>query len=468
MISLLAGAWAAAEPSVVTVRPEPTDELLANPGIGWQTFNRSSAQDKNLPGWIPSTIYYARWGWSAVEPRPGAIDTKLIDGALQQARAAGQKLAFRIMCCTPDKTRSYGPAWIRAVGGRVLVADRSGVEGIEVVDLDDPIVLERHLDLIRRLGERYDGNPDLDHVDLGSVGWYGEWHMSHSRVAKMPTVENCLKVVDAYLAAFKRTPLIMLLNAEQCAAYAIRRGTGWRADSLGDLGRFSATWNHMKVAYPVWYRKAQAQDAWKTAPIAFEPPDEVADYIKRGWPLRYIFNYGLALHGSHYNGKSGRLPQEPQFQEELKRFLRRLGYRFVLNELRHAAQARAGTMMEISTQWQNVGSAPCYKPYRVAYCLSDGKGFQRVFAGSVTVNQWMPGSIEVFTEEFLQNPKELPPGPVQQLSETITLPADLKPGDYTLALGIIGESGEVPVVRLGIQGRAKDGWYPLSRITVSR
>jgi hypothetical protein len=47
----------------VCVVPEETDEILANPGMGWETFHKTATQDKNLPAWIPSTIHYARWGW---------------------------------------------------------------------------------------------------------------------------------------------------------------------------------------------------------------------------------------------------------------------------------------------------------------------------------------------------------------------------------------------------------------------
>ena len=51
---------------------------------------------------------------------------------------------------------------------------------LEVPVLDDPDVLAAHLDFIKRLGGRYDGHPDIDHVDIGTVGWWGEWHMSES------------------------------------------------------------------------------------------------------------------------------------------------------------------------------------------------------------------------------------------------------------------------------------------------
>lgn len=33
----------------VVVTPQETDEILANPGMGWQTFHRTSKQDKTLP-----------------------------------------------------------------------------------------------------------------------------------------------------------------------------------------------------------------------------------------------------------------------------------------------------------------------------------------------------------------------------------------------------------------------------------
>ena len=68
--------------------------------------------------------------------------------------------------------------------------------------------------------------------------------------AQLPTLENRMKVVDAYLAAFKKTPLIMLLNGKECTTYAIQHGAGWRCDSLGDLGSFHPNWNHMINGYP--------------------------------------------------------------------------------------------------------------------------------------------------------------------------------------------------------------------------
>jgi len=50
----------------VRVEPKETDAILANPGMGWETFHRTADDDKNLPSWIPSTVHYARWGWGTL------------------------------------------------------------------------------------------------------------------------------------------------------------------------------------------------------------------------------------------------------------------------------------------------------------------------------------------------------------------------------------------------------------------
>ena len=347
------------------------------------------------------------------------------------------------------------------------MADHGNEGPFPIPDMDDPAILDRHLDFIKRLGARYDGHPDIDHLDLSSIGWWGEWHLSRSKNCKLPSLENRMKVVDAYLAAFKKTPLIMLLNGKECTTYATQHGTGWRADSMGDLGSFSPTWNHMRNAYPDWIRNAKVNDVWKTAPIAYEPPAAVREFTEKGWPLRWIFNYALACHGCYFNGKSGRLPDDPYFRAELERFLRRLGYRLVLKELAHPAQTKPGAKLTLAIKWQNVGSAPCYRPYRIAYRLTNDQGFAQTFVGNVTVNHWLPGSIDLFTDEFFKEPPDLPPGPIYDVSDTISLPANLPTGKYTIAVAVVDQTS-APVVQLAIKGRANDGWYSLSKIQIAK
>ena len=455
---------------VETVRivPEETDAVLANPGVGWETFGRPATEDKNLPDWITSTIHYSRWGWEVLEPEPGKIDYAFLDEVLAETHASGQRLGFRVMCCSTRPGRPYHPEWLEDVGGKILTCDYSGTEGLLVPDLDDPVVLERHLDFIKRLGERYDGHPDVDHVDLGTVGWWGEWHMSGSKAGKMPTMANRKKIIDAYFAAFRRTPLLMLIGGGECLNYAAGLGAGWRADCLGDMGGFSKNWCHMCDAYPKLIPDAGVQDAWKTAPVAWESCWEMRRWVKEDWSLRYIFNYALAMHGSYLNNKSAPLPEGENVRAEIEHFLRRLGYRLVLRQLEHPARIGAGEQLTLAMKWQNTGSAPCYRPYRVAYRLTSETGGEKVLTGNVTVEKWMPGHVETFSEEFVKNPPDLPLGPIVDVADRVVVPAGMPAGLYHLSIGIVGEQRSEPVVQLGIEGQTQDGWYPLSEIEITR
>ncbi len=190
--------------------------------------------------------------------------------------------------------------------------------------------------------------------------------------------------------------------------------------------------------------------------------------MDEGWSLRFIFNYALALHGSCINNKSAPLPPGDDVREEVERFLRRLGYRLVLTELKHPARARPGDTLRLAMKWQNLGSAPCYKPYRLAYRLSSAAGNERVFVGEVTVDRWLPGEIELFTEGFFEQPADLPPGPVYEVGDVVRLPDDLPPGAYVLSIAVVGVDTAQPVVQLGIKGRDQAGWYPISKLEVAR
>ncbi len=455
----------------VAVTPEQTDEILANPGMGWETFHRTRTQDKNLPDWIPSTVHYARWGWGTLEPEKGNIDYDFLDGVLKETREAGQQLAFRVMCCSTTPNRPYHPAWLRGEQGAVVMTRYGDGPQLEVPVLDEPVVLEAHLDFIKRLGARYDGHPDIDHIDLGTVGWWGEWHMSRSSNAPMPKPDTQKKIVDAYLSAFKKTPLLMLIGGDDMLKYATQHGTGWRADCLGDMGGFSKTWCHMRMAYPQRLPEADAIDAWKIAPVAWETCWDMRKWVAEGWSLRFIFNYALALHGSAINNKSAPLPEGDNIRPEVERFLQRLGYRLVLKEVKHPSMAQPGGKIPLAMKWQNVGSAPCYKPYRVAYRLSNNQGYEKVFVGQVTVDKWLPGSIDLFTNDFFKQPADLPPGEVYDVADAFTLPKDIPGGEYGLSVGVVGVVGVEtthPVVQLGIKGRDGDGWYPVSRIRISQ
>ena len=79
----------------------------------------------------------------------------------------------------------------------------------------------------------------------------------------------------------------------------------------------------------------------------------------------------------------------------------------------------------------------------------------------------MPGSIETFDEKFFKEPADLPLGEIVQVVESVNLPADMPIGKLNLAIGVVGEYTNKPILRLAIKGRTDNGWYPLSELEIS-
>ncbi len=362
------------------------------------------------------------------------------DTVLKDCQESGQKLAFRVMCCSTTRNEPYQPGWLKQVGGKELVADYRGTD-FPIADFDDPTTLERHIDFIKRLGKRYDGHPDIAHVDIGSIGWWGEWHLSGSHTNKMPSLENQIKVIDAYLAAFKKTPLLMLIGGGPALKYATEHGAGWRADCLGDMGGFSRTWYHMRDAYPVEIKESRIQDVWKTAPVAWETCWDIRKWVSDGWPLRYIFNYALALHGSYINNKSSPLPTRDDVRPEIRAFPPQARLSTVAQgveaSFRREARSQDRTAHEVAKRW--LRSLLQALPARLS-AEQQGRLQQGLCLRASAVNHWLPGSIELFTDGFFKEPSDLPAGEIAAVNDSITLPADIPAGYVHLVAGGCGRA----------------------------
>ncbi len=433
------------EETRMKVTPKEIDALLANPHMGWQTFHRFADEDANLAG-LPSTSAYFRLYWSEIEPAEGEIDFAKFDDLLARARRAGQKLAFRVMCTGSAREYMCVPEWLKDKGCPGFEYRRQGKGVLHwVPDMDHPMFQEAHFRLIRELGKRYDGHPDLDLVDIGTVGLWGEWHMSGTGV-DVPSLETRLAIIDAYCEAFAETPKVMLIGDEEGMKHAIGKACGWRADCLGDMGGFSRTWNHMDDFYLQQIEKTGAGQAWRMAPVAFESCWEMGKWKQEGWDIRYIFDYGLNCHASYHNNKSAPIPEGTR--DEVERFLRRMGYRLVLRELRHPSTAAAGDALALDMVWENVGVAPPYRDYLLAVRLTHtdtGKAFTHV--GDTSIKGWLPGE--------------------KGFTETVGAPEGLEPGRYELALAIVDPATKEVAIRLAIEGRGEDGWYAVSRVQIA-
>ena len=364
-----------------------------------------------------------------------------MDDVIDEARTKGETLAFRIMSVHEGSS----PQWLLDLGVESVAADDSVFP-----DHNDPLFLQYHQRLVQAFGDRYDGSADIDHVDIGSVGCWGEWNTSccSSTVDTcnqyFPTEANQVAIVDWYFDAFPDTPLVMLVGGQ--VEYATSQGAGWRGDCFGDYGMFSATWNHMDDSYGPAAADPIVGNAWKTAPVQFEVCGVTQEWQDLGYDIDLILQKGLEWHLSVLNAKSSPIPTD--WRARVDEFQKRMGYRLVPRQLTHTSEAAPGGALLLHSQWENIGVAPFYHPWPLAYRLraaSDDVVAQ--WTSAADLRTWLPGA--------------------HQAQDVVHLPPTLGAGTYSLDAAILSEDGARAHVKLAIEGVRGDGWYPLSRVQIA-
>ena len=227
-----------------------------------------------------------------------------------------------------------------------------------------------------------------------------------------------------------------MLGTHGCT-YAAKHGKaiGWRADCFGDMRYLEGhpdvpdggNWTHMWDAYPKEVAQCGVADAWKYAPVTMESCGTVASWDKMGYDFDWIIEQGYKYHTSIFMPKSVHFPD--RVMDKMIEFDRRIGYRFVLRHMVLPLEAKPGARVKFELFMDNVGCAPIYRPYRLAYRFSQGKK-SYIVKSKQDIRNWMPGHT--------------------WFEDRISIPEQLKAGELDLDIGIIG-SDDLPVLR------ARDG-----------
>lgn len=447
----MASGLSAQDNPTVVVRPVEIQDVLANPGMGIQTFERfkgdalnpgekwseegpmqAIASPQTAPQFPPSTVAYCRWFWSQLEPVQGHVRWDVIDTALRQAHAHGQRLAIRLAIYDQDHPL---PEWYRNSGAKRANTPSSKDGNIWQPDFSDELYLKYWGALVSTAAQRYDGDPDLDSVDISTVGYWGEGWSDY-----MPPLPVQQRLIDLYLNGFHRTPLLMNFDEPDALRYGTAHGAGWRFDCLGNM---SKPWSEMLDQYPEEIAETGIGDVWKSAPVSMEACWVPSTWAKRGWDVTYILDEALRWHISTLNVKSTALP--PEWRTQFEDFERKMGYRFALRRAVWNREVRAGDSLGLKTWWVNEGVAPVYRGYVLAFRFGAGRR-NAVVQTPADVRRWLPGDA-VFN------------GP-------LFVPRDLAAGSYDVSVALLDPDTMQPAVRLAIQGRGQDGWYRLGSVQV--
>ena len=460
----------------VVVRPVDTGTALDNPGMGWvfhyydngiRNYGSRLAASDTVDEFPGLTVVYLRLAWSYLEPEEGHFNWSVVDSPAQRWIAKGKKVALRFTTSETGQQIYATPEWVRKAGAQgTFTRNRQVVTegGVWEPDFDDPVFLEKLERFLAAAGRRYDGNPNIAFVDVGTLGVWGEGH-SFATTLKQYERSTVFKHIDLHLKYFPRT--LLNVNDDFAGPESGDRpepdATGLRAP--GDPGRVDYGREKgmtlrddsilVQAGDRAYFHANMAKAYWPDRPVILES-EHYGSSVKRGaWQdgsryLDAVEDYHASYASIHW------WPRE--FLQEnralIDRMNRRLGYRIQLVDASWPKSAALASPFRFNATWRNGGVAPCLPGGRPAITLKDRDG----------------GIAGVFVDESF-DVKTLAVGPPEQaptLRQTagFTFPPGLKPAVYDVYVSV-GTRDGTPVLALPLPDGDGQRRYRLGTLSIT-
>lgn len=463
----------------IVVHPKDTGIGLVNPGMGWIFYNYDNnlgtytvnlAPTDTVPEFPGVSTVYMRLDWSDLEPEEGEYNWPILDTPMQKWVQAGKRVAFRFCTSESNPSAPYAyatPPWVVKAGAKGFHLNAQGniaKDGpIWEPDFDDPIFLEKVDHFLAAAAARFDGNP---HVAFMDVGTYGVWGEGHPLSRKRYSFATIRRHFELYKKNFKCTPIIVNDDfigqggGMGTIGYARDQGMGYRDDSIMVLGGADAYF-HAYLSYNFWPRV-----------LVILESEHYGISKKHGfWGDGHLYLQAIEQYHASYAGVHW-YPREflAANRDLVDRINLRLGYRLQLLEASWPAEVTTGGPMAIGYSWRNTGVAPCLPGGHPAVTFEDEKGgIAGVFVDQEFYIRDLPvgpsGQAQIISR--FKELKTLYEQENDQPLVTYNLPPSqiLRPATYGVYISVGTATGE-PMIALPLPGDDGHRRYRLGSINV--
>jgi hypothetical protein len=414
----------------IVVRPRYKPGSLDNPLKGWCPYTNAG------PIYQPYSMVFQYISWRELEPKQGEYQFEKWERSWDSKLGKNKHIVFRVFIDYPSQ-RSGLPDWLRQAG--VQETDYDDYGGGKSPQYNDEKMLAAMEHLIAALGKRYNTNPRVAFIQLGLLGFWGEWHTyPQPKLYATPATEQ--RVIEAYRKAFPDKKL-MVRYARDFAGQ--QEWLGFHDDMFPEDTDNGQDWSFL-----AGIRREGRSENWKRAVVGGEMvPGKAGQWLGA--------NYEKTLEmveRSHFTWVGPYCPalesqNSATFSQRSEELVRKMGYEFQITEVTHAQSIIRSEPLSLRLKGKNIGVAPFYYPWVVEWGLLDTSG--KVVAVQPTkwdIRLWLPGEFQEQTQ----------------------LQFDVPAGKYRLALGIRDPWTHQPAIGLANDVTAVDGWQVLSELEVKK
>lgn len=409
------------EPTAPTSVEPPTTGSTSVTSIE-HTYSKNDGPFKNpLKGWNSgwdggndhpeSSVGFQYIPWKEFEPRDGKFDRNAVENIIDNEGSKNRHLILRLYCDWHGKDyESDCPAWMYTQAG---VKRLKGDNGRYITDYNSPEYIAQAQDAIRALAAAYDDDPRIYAVQMGVIGYWGEWHTWGSDFGG-DFYNITRNTEDAILTTYTTS----FDNAKIMARYPWRDPTQ-SANGIGFHNDFFVANNGHSEEFDT---AVTTGNQWTSNPIGGEVPPRGNGEANN--EKNALFNGGAGraiIEAGHYSTmKAGdyRVTAGDSNYESYMRLHKQMGYNYQIDLARFPQSLSRSNQLNAQVIGTNIGVAPMYFDWDVQFALLDAN------------------DNPVITENSSTNLTSILPGAMFTFSSDIAL-STVASGDYRLAVRII-------------------------------
>jgi uncharacterized repeat protein (TIGR02543 family) len=452
----------------VTVNPKEYKPGLNNPYKGFrQGIFRSESGFGKWKNPEYNTIWRHYIAWSDIESNADDGVQKIIDfcnKTWKGAEAANVRIIPRVYI-----------DWDKNSGNEYWPADILTLTGLKADDPKlwaHPVVKDRIVKLIEKLGQAWDNDERVAWVQTGILGYWGEQEspvgVHQDGWAK--------RLGDAYAAAFKNKKLVVR-NQPDWDALGYKWGVYW--DSYGHPGQRNGAWSKIQNTNATGRYLSEIIEG----EVAYDWGTETFDPMYGGEPeltlnkTKYTNNMIDVIRELHCSGLgwiSSYMAVNPEYKDivsidslnaNASIMQNEFGYRFLLSEFTSQTRTEPGSKLDFSFKVKNTASAPFYYKWPVAVVLIDETTRQikeKIIIPDIDITKWLPGDKYSYTTRTYQTPAV-----THTISGSVTIPGSLPKGNYLVGISILEPNSKSPGIFFAVENFFKESQtQPLARIGI--
>ena len=411
---LLCISTASAQANKIAVMP-PIHYLLIDDAVEIgevidHSYVKNTGPDKNpMKGWSAgwnhegreeTSVGFQYIPWWKFEPQDDQFDKAAVENILGRDGSVGRHVVIRVYCdwageheFTGDTNfnngRSRGcPEWIYTDKGVAFIEGeeqeriKNGVVETftrSVTDYNDPVYIQEAQELITKLAEFYKDDPRLYAIELGFLGYWGEWHTFGSNLNPNPPAGSDYTAADvdrynhSYLIKDSSRDQI-LGSLQQNFPNALLMGRypygDYFQDNVDDIGYHNDFFMPFNDSSARFDNAVNDDERWKQGPIGGEAPPEF-EHVETNANAVFTTERGdEMIETGHYSTMLlGGTPTDPDQFEGYMGLHRKMGYNYQIGSALYPDLLTRGQEFNITLTIENIGVAPFYYDWTIEYAL---------------------------------------------------------------------------------------------------